>query len=58
MSQFDKAFPPGLKPANVFTRFMYGLKPVPFKVVIYVRAKARTLQGGRTAGFRHFGNAN
>ncbi len=29
------AFPQGLKPALIFARFMYGLKPVPFKLAHY-----------------------
>jgi hypothetical protein len=40
--------PSGAKAHDYFAGFMYGLKPVPFKISlfcgIYVRAKARTLQ--------------
>jgi hypothetical protein len=41
-----KSIPQGLKPALFLQVFMYGLKPVPFKISPYFRAflKARTLQ--------------
>ena len=32
MGQFEKKFPSGAKAPIYFVRFMYGLKPVPFKL--------------------------
>jgi hypothetical protein len=35
VGQFEKPFPQGLKHKIIFARFMYGLKPVPFKLTHY-----------------------
>jgi hypothetical protein len=40
VGQFEKIFPQGLKPKIIFAGFMYGLKPVPFKLIHYQQARS------------------
>jgi hypothetical protein len=43
VGQFEKIFPQRLKPKIIFARFMYGLKPVPFKLTHYRKDAGRIL---------------
>ena len=45
VGQFEKIVPQGLKPGIILGHFMYGLKPVPFKLAHFPGGSIRSRPG-------------